>query len=71
MNDLLVLLTGFPMKAILDSSVFFSDCPITGDLYTTPSVWDELIDIRSKGIFEKFSAAGLHIVSPSARVERK
>jgi UPF0271 protein len=54
------------MKAILDSSVFFSDCPITGDLYTTPSVCDELIDIRSKGKFETFSAEGLHLVSPSA-----
>jgi UPF0271 protein len=53
------------MKAILDSSVFFSDCPITGDLYTTPSVCDELIDIRSKGKFEKFSAEGLHIASPT------
>jgi UPF0271 protein len=55
-----------PMKAILDSSIFFSDCPVTGDLYTTPSVCDELIDIRSKGKFEKFSAEGLHVVSPSA-----
>jgi endoribonuclease Nob1 len=54
------------MKAILDSSVFFSDYPITGDLYTTPSVCEELIDIRSKGKFEKFSAEGLHIVSPTA-----
>jgi UPF0271 protein len=54
------------MKAILDSSVFFSDCPVTGDLYTTPSVCDELIDIRSKGKFEKFSANGLHVVSPTA-----
>jgi UPF0271 protein len=54
------------MKAILDSSVFFSDCPITGDLFTTPSVYEELIDIRSKGKFEKFSAEGLQIASPTA-----
>ncbi len=52
------------MKAILDSSVFFSDYPVTGELYTTPSVREEIIDIRSKGIFEKFCAAGLQIVSP-------
>jgi UPF0271 protein len=55
------------MKAILDSSVFFSDFPVSGELYVTPSVCDELIDIRSKGKFEKFCAEGLHIVSPSAR----
>ncbi len=60
-----------PMKAILDSSIFFSDCPVTGDLYTTPSVCDELIDIRSKGKFEKFSAEGLHVVSPSAGSREK
>ena len=59
------------MKAILDSSVFFSDYPIAGELYTTPSVSDELIDIRSKGVFEKFCAAGLHIVSPSIQSRAK
>ena len=59
------------MKAILDSSVFFSECSLTGDLYTTPSVCDELIDIRSRGKFEKFSAEGLHVVSPSARSREK
>ncbi len=52
------------MKAILDSSVFFSDIPVKGEIYTTPSVCDELIDIRSKGKFEIFSAAGLQVVSP-------
>jgi endoribonuclease Nob1 len=55
------------MKVILDSSVFFSECPITGDMYTTPSVCDELIDIRSKGKFEKFSAEGLLVVFPSEK----
>jgi UPF0271 protein len=53
------------MKAVLDSSFFFSDCPITGEVYTTPSVLNELVDIRSKGRFEKFSAEGLKVVSPS------
>jgi UPF0271 protein len=59
------------MKAVLDSSVFFADYPVTGELYTTPSVRDELIDIRSKGIFEKFCAAGLHIVSPGIQSRAK
>jgi endoribonuclease Nob1 len=53
------------MKTILDASFFFSDCPITEDSYTTPSVLDELIDIRSKGTYEKFSAEGLKVVSPT------
>lgn len=53
------------MKAVLDSSVFFSDMPVSGELYTTPSVCEELIDIRSKGKFEKLCAEGLHIVPPS------
>jgi UPF0271 protein len=52
------------MKAVLDASVFFSDIMPDGELYTTPSVFDELKDIRSKGNFEKFSAAGLRVVSP-------
>lgn len=54
------------MKTILDASFFFSDCPITGDAYTTPSVLHELIDIRSKGRFEKLSAEGLKVISASA-----
>lgn len=59
------------MKIILDSSVFFSDCPIKGELYTTPSVRDELIDIRSKGKFETFLAEGLHVVSPGAESKER
>jgi endoribonuclease Nob1 len=53
------------MKTILDASFFFSDCPITEEAYTTPSVLNELIDIRSKGTYEKFSAEGLKVVSPT------
>ena len=59
------------MKAILDSSVFFSDFQVNGELYTTPSVCDELIDIRSRGKFETFSAEGLHVVSPGAESKER
>jgi UPF0271 protein len=59
------------MKAILDSSVFFSDFLVNGELYTTPSVCDELIDIRSRGKFEAFSAEGLHVVSPGAESKER
>jgi len=54
------------MKAVLDARVFFSDVKPDGELYTTPSVCNELRDIRSKGNFEKLSAAGLHVVSPGS-----
>ena len=53
------------MKVVLDASVFFSELPVTGEAFTTPSVCDELVDIRSKGIFEKWSAGGLRVVSPA------
>ncbi|AGB01371.1 NOB1 family endonuclease [Methanoregula formicica] len=53
------------MKAVLDASVFFSDIPLEGDLFTTPSVCDELVDIRAKGNFEKLCTAGLTVVSPA------
>jgi UPF0271 protein len=59
------------MKAILDSSFFFSDCPVTGEVYTTPSVLNELIDIRSRGRFEKFSAEGLKVVSPNEETKER
>ena len=53
------------MKCILDSSVFFLFCPIEGDLYTTPSVVEDLLDLRAKGNFEKLHAEGLRVVSPT------
>ena len=52
------------MKAVLDAGVFFSDFSPEGDLFTTPSVCDELRDIRAKGNYEKFCAAGLTVISP-------
>lgn len=52
------------MKAVLDASVFFSDWHPEGDLFTTPSVCDELRDIRSKGNYEKLCASGLTVISP-------
>jgi UPF0271 protein len=52
------------MKAVLDASIFFSEFPVSGEVFTTPSVHDELKDIRSKGNFEKWCAAGLRVMSP-------
>jgi endoribonuclease Nob1 len=52
------------MKAVLDASVFFTEFTVSGEVFTTPSVCDELRDIRSKGNFEKWCAAGLRVISP-------
>jgi UPF0271 protein len=59
------------MKAVLDSGFFFADCTIAAELYTSQSVCDELIDIRSKGKFEKFSAEGMRIVSPGEKNRKR
>jgi UPF0271 protein len=52
-------------KAVLDASVFFIGLHPAGELFTTPSVCDELVDIRAKGNFEKLAAAGLTVIHPS------
>jgi UPF0271 protein len=59
------------MKAVLDSSFFFYDLPVEGELFTTYSVCEELLDIRSKGRLEKFCALGLQIVSPKKEFLRR
>jgi endoribonuclease Nob1 len=55
------------MKAVLDASVFFTDFTIDGEVFTTYSVTEELKDIRSKGNFEKWCAAGLKVLSPAGQ----
>jgi UPF0271 protein len=52
------------MKAVLDASAFFTEFTVDGETFTTPSVTDELKDIRSKGNFERWCAAGLRVMSP-------
>ena len=54
------------MNAVLDTSLFFIEYPVSGDLFTTPSVVEELIDLRSKCRFESLLASGLRVAGPSA-----
>jgi UPF0271 protein len=54
------------MKCVLDATVFFSEVPVNGSLYTTPSLIAELIDLHAKCRYEKLSAEGLQVISPSA-----
>jgi UPF0271 protein len=49
------------MRFILDTSLFFTDYPLSGELFTTPSVAAELIDLRSKCRYETLLALGLQV----------
>jgi UPF0271 protein len=53
------------MNAVLDTSLFFIEYPVSGDLFTTPSVVEELVDLRSKCRFESLLASGLRVAGPS------
>lgn len=53
------------MSAVLDTSLFFIEYPLSGDLFTTPSVVEEFVDLRSKCRFESLLASGLRVATPS------
>ncbi|HOX34207.1 MAG TPA: nucleotide-binding protein [Methanoregulaceae archaeon] len=53
------------MDLILDTSFFFAEYPVSGDLMTTPAVISELVDLRSKCRYEALLAGGLCIREPS------
>ncbi|WP_292425335.1 NOB1 family endonuclease [Methanoregula sp.] len=55
------------MKCVLDSTVFFTDYPVTGVCYTTPSVVAELVDLKSKCRYDLLVAAGLTVRSPAGQ----
>jgi UPF0271 protein len=52
------------MKLVLDSSAFFSGIELSGELYTTPLVVNELKDLRSKARFDLLGEAGLRVIRP-------
>jgi len=54
------------MKCVLDSSVFFTDYPVQGECYTTPSVVDELLDLKSKCRYDLLAATGLRVEIPES-----
>ena len=53
------------MRSVLDTSLFFIEYPLTGELFTTPSVVTELVDLRSKCRYETLLAQGLAVLEPS------
>ncbi len=54
------------MRCILDTSFFFYDLTVDGELYTCQSVIDELRDLRSKSRFDVLYTQGLTVAVPSA-----
>lgn len=52
------------MRAVLDSTVLFTDIALEGDIFVTSSVIDELHDIRSKSRLEALLAQGLQVRDP-------
>lgn len=52
-------------KIVPDSTFFFLEIPLEGDLIVPPSVEVEMRDIGSKMRFERCLATGLSIVSPA------
>jgi UPF0271 protein len=59
------------MKAVIDTSLFFIEYPISGELFTTPSVIEELVDLRSKCRYETLLAAGLQVIEPTQAGKRR
>ena len=54
------------MTLVLDASVFFSEIPVEGPAWTTPSVVGELADLHAKCRFEALAAMGLSVREPRA-----
>lgn len=52
------------MRCILDASYFFGDYAFPGELYTTPAVVGELLDITAKMRYEVLSSHGLIVSEP-------
>lgn len=51
-------------KIVPDSTFFFTEIPLEGELIVPPSVVDELKDLNSKMRFEKYREAGLSVSEP-------
>ncbi len=53
-------------KIVTDSTFFFTEIPLEGELLAPPAVCDELKDLNSKIRFDRCLDAGLRIYEPSA-----
>jgi len=53
------------MRYAVDTSFFFSEAALDGEIFTTPSVIAEIADLRSRCRLEALLATGLSVLSPS------
>jgi UPF0271 protein len=59
------------MKYAIDTSFFFSEATLEGEIFTPPSVVNEVTDVRSRCRLEVLLEKGLSVVSPSAESVRR
>ncbi|MDD1664975.1 MAG: nucleotide-binding protein [Methanomicrobiales archaeon] len=59
------------MRYAVDTSFFFSEASLQGEIFTPPSVVEEIADVRSRCRLEALLATGLSVVSPSKESVRK
>jgi UPF0271 protein len=52
------------MRYAVDASLFFSDATLEGEIFTTPSVVEEVADLRSRCRLEALLASGLSVATP-------
>jgi UPF0271 protein len=53
------------MRYAIDASFFFSELILQGEIFTPPSVVEELVDTRSRCRLEALLASGLSVATPS------
>jgi UPF0271 protein len=59
------------MRYAVDASFFFSEAILEGEIFTPPSVIEELADIRSRCRLEALLASGLSVLPPSPESLRR
>jgi UPF0271 protein len=59
------------MRYAVDASFFFSELVLDGEIFTPPSVVEEIADVRSRCRLEILLAAGLSVVAPSGEGVRQ
>jgi UPF0271 protein len=59
------------MRYAVDASFFFSEATLEGEIFTPPSVVEEIAEVRSRCRLEVLLASGLSVVSPSKESARR
>ncbi|HVN66692.1 MAG TPA: nucleotide-binding protein [Methanomicrobiales archaeon] len=59
------------MRYAVDASFFFSELVLDGEIFTPPSIVEELADVRSRCRMEALLASGLQVLGPSPESVRR